>query len=69
MTCAKDRLNLRWGSDDPWRTSSFGGVVKYQYVQTSSPRARWSCLHLFWTLWKQYQEENTVTLSDLLQIT
>ena len=30
MMCAKDRLNLRWGSDDPWRTSSFGGVGKRQ---------------------------------------
>ena len=30
MTCTKDRLNLCWGSDDPWRTSSFGGVGKRQ---------------------------------------
>jgi hypothetical protein len=30
MMCTKDRLNLHWGSDDPWRTSSFGGVGKRQ---------------------------------------
>ncbi|EDR09717.1 uncharacterized protein LACBIDRAFT_326279 [Laccaria bicolor S238N-H82] len=50
MTCAKDHLNLHWGSDDPWHTSQFGIVAHpdvFQLEQTNPPRTQWIGLHLF----------------------